>query len=416
MYLGIEHEYEVSRHGQAVDFRNLVHHLALGQHHLDPGDPYAYRLDSGAVLTCDKDELEIALPPVPVAPGFAAVASSHAAATRAKVASILPAGSSMRGYSTHLSVSTPDCINRRVARLYTETFAPALMLLLDRRDSPGLLVRPRPSRTELGGEFAAGTTLRAVAEFAVGSIRACQAAVAGDRSARAALPPRLSVDLRMDERRFGWFVGRDAFGPDLYADGREAGLRRLDGGAVSAQEHLELAWQAARGMLEVASGPDDLSVVDRLVAGDLPLPSESDGGDLDAIQRDPVRSTYGEVLGPKSRPGFDLAPVMATWDLTVFVVLDTARSRQAFACVPSPERDRFLAGLARGDLDRVINDYLRRRPRGRRLHRLGQTRSFALFDELGPRARLLPRERPLGTGWLRGLRPGTVPATNRRRF
>ena len=47
----------------------------------------------------------------------------------------------------------------RYARLYTETFAAALMLLMNRDDSPGLLVRPRPGRAELCGEFTGSQAL-----------------------------------------------------------------------------------------------------------------------------------------------------------------------------------------------------------------------------------------------------------------
>ena len=71
----------------------------------------------------------------------------------------------------------PAKLNDRVCRLYAETFAADLMLLMNRIDSPGLLVRPRPGRTELCGEYIEDEPLAAAAAFVAGSTRACAAAV-----------------------------------------------------------------------------------------------------------------------------------------------------------------------------------------------------------------------------------------------
>src|SRR5580658_279588 len=78
--VGLEHEYRVHVGGIPVDFRTLVHRIELGQRHLDPADPNAYRLASGAALTADEEEAEIALAPIVVAPGF----GSRVAATAAE--------------------------------------------------------------------------------------------------------------------------------------------------------------------------------------------------------------------------------------------------------------------------------------------------------------------------------------------
>lgn len=93
------------------------------------------------------------------------------------------------------------------------------MLLMDRIDSPGLLVRPRPGRTELCGEFLEDEPLAAVAAFVAGSTRACAAAVRRP-GGRTALPPRLDVRLARAVHRYGWYVDRRAFGTDLHAAGR----------------------------------------------------------------------------------------------------------------------------------------------------------------------------------------------------
>ena len=64
--VGLEHEYRVIDGDKKLDFRAVIHSLDLGQPRLDPADPYAYRLATGAKLTCDKEEAEIATPPIPI--------------------------------------------------------------------------------------------------------------------------------------------------------------------------------------------------------------------------------------------------------------------------------------------------------------------------------------------------------------
>lgn len=39
--VGLEHEYQLRRDGQAVDFRDLIHGLAVPGRRLDPGDTNA---------------------------------------------------------------------------------------------------------------------------------------------------------------------------------------------------------------------------------------------------------------------------------------------------------------------------------------------------------------------------------------
>lgn len=44
-------EFTVRDGERRVDFRTVVHRLALGRRHLDPDDPNAYRLPSGSVVS-----------------------------------------------------------------------------------------------------------------------------------------------------------------------------------------------------------------------------------------------------------------------------------------------------------------------------------------------------------------------------
>lgn len=394
LLFGVEHEFRVLSDTGGVDFREVIHDLALGQPNLDPADPNAYRLPSGAAVTCDGAEAEIALPPTPIGPGFAVEVAQRARVERAALLGRLPDGMRLEGCSTHLSVSLPDVLTKRACQLYATTFAPALMLLMDRRESPGLLVRPRPGREELGGEYIDGEPLVAAALFAVGSVRACRDAVAADDERRA-LPPQLSVRVEPALERFGWYVDRTAFGGDLYADGRSAALRATDGQELTAQAHLEGCWEIAREALEGLAMPEELAVVGNIVAGVRPLPTERAIDDPAAppLSRAPLPpSPYGSALGARERPSFEIAPVMVTWDLAVFMILDRRRTRRAFAAVPGAHLGDFVGDLDSGGLDREIAAYLGGRPRGRRLESRAQTLVPGFFDELGPRLALLPPE------------------------
>jgi hypothetical protein len=168
--LGLELEYTArSKLSGRVHFGSMIHHLSLDGSALDPGDPNAYRCTWGGVVTSDGAEAEIATPPVATRPGFTAELRVWAQTGEAALRTALPSGFELDGYSAHVSAAMPAKFNDQVCRLYAETFAAGLMLLTDRTDSPGLLVRPRPGRAELCGEFVSGQTLSAAAAFVAGT-------------------------------------------------------------------------------------------------------------------------------------------------------------------------------------------------------------------------------------------------------
>ncbi len=393
--LGLEHEYRLLRDGQPIDFRELIHELPVPGRRLDPGDNNAYRCASGLALTCDDGDAEIASPPVRLQPGFSRLLEGWAAHGRDELLRLLPEGIEARGYSTHLSASMPDELSDRVCDLYARTFAPALMLILDRADSLGILVRPRPGRLELCGEYASEARLGAAAAFVAGSARACAAAANGEEAAL--LPPRLSLRPVPANGRYGLYVGRRAFGFNLYEQGRQALLPREGGGAtIRAQEHLELAWQAARAALGGDTDAADLETADRIVAGSLPLGIEEPPAEYGAwVGWRPTSPTFGGVLKSWRRPDFSASAVIATWDFTVVAL--QGRQRTAYACVPRHHLPSFLRRLETGHLDTVVERYLASPSAGRILETRHQTGEPGLWDEVGSPQRLLAPERdPLG--------------------
>ncbi len=267
--VGLEHEFRLVDGSAPVDFRRLIHTLPIEGVRADPSDPNAYRCTWGGAITCDGAEAEIAIPPVEVTPGFVHRALEYGERGEAYLRELV-AGLHLDGYSSHISVSFAGRNDRVASRRYAETFAPALMLLMDRASSPGLLVRPRPSRLELCGEYVSGVAARAAVAFAVGSVRALTRA---NRGALAAL--RVRVDLVPAVERYGIYVDRRAFGPDLYDQGRRALLQTHAGTQRLAQQQLELAWTLARESLANDVGNRDLEMADRMVSGELALPCEA---------------------------------------------------------------------------------------------------------------------------------------------
>jgi hypothetical protein len=334
---GVEHEYEVrDAAGAVVDFRTTADELDLGRR-LDPGDPHAHRGPWGGVVTADGREAEVVSPPVPVGPSAPDAVHAYVAAGRAHLDAHLPEGATLTGYSTHISTAVPDGVVPRVATLVVRHLSPALMLLLDRRTSPGLLIRPRPGRLEVCGEFAHGRTLRIAVAVVVAAGRLCEAG-------RDGLPPRLLLRTERSKQRFGTYVDRSAFGPDLYADGRAAVLRRR-GGTIRAGEHLAEVVALLDDRLLLAD--DDRAALHAVVAGDLPLPCEED-----SLADDGPRVAVEPLdLGPRQVGDVSVEFEHATW-WTYVVKLSGTRDR--WLTVPRTWLGSFLARLDDGSLDEVL--------------------------------------------------------------
>ena len=255
---------------------------------------------------------------------------------------------------------------------------------------------------ELGGEFVDGDRLVIAAIFAIGSARACQGRLTR-RARRADFPDTLRVALQHDDQRYGWFVSRTSFGTELYLAGRDALLGCRGGRSISAQGHLERCWTTARATLVGDLDEAELGLVDRVVSGKEPLPAarpSSVEGETAwppsgrRATKDPVADAFGLAARAWSRPGYDLAPVMLTWDRAVFVVSDATRERLAFAHVPAPMLTSFTGQLKAGVLDETIRSYLAVPGGRRRLDNAIAARSEpALYDQLAPRAHLLVPER-----------------------
>ncbi len=329
--VGIEQEFEIWRGPERIDFRELIHRLSVAGVRLDPGDVNAYRLRSGLALTCDEMEAELASPPIVIRAGFAPETVAAAALARETLAGLLPAGYSLKGYSTHLSVSWPGPPDAGAAERYARTYGPLFGLVIDRKDSLGIYVRPRPGRLELCGEFVEGERLASVAAFAVGTVLA---------AARGDFPPELALELLPGQERFGFRVRREACGRDLYAGGRRGVAPLAAGGDAPVESLLRGACAAGRTALAHAGCFEEAREIEAIAAGTSPL----------GVEAGPEPPTAAPGL--LHDRGFELArtpaltPILATWDFAVFRANHSAEAR--FLSVPAhalPVLYEALAGV-----------------------------------------------------------------------
>ena len=406
--LGVEHEYRVYDGDQQVDFERLLPSLRVDGLRIDPTDPNAYRTAWGGIVTADGREAEIATPPVLLRPGCTSELEWRTAAAHESLLALLPHELRLDGYSTHLNVEVDDDEVVAAGRLFVRHFAPSMMLLLDRPSSPGLLVRPRCGRLELGGEYINGAHLRAAATFAAAASLTCVSAMRSSAT-RPHLPTRVRTRVRPSNIRAGWYVDRRAFGPDLYVHGRrtplQAGHRRL----WLAQDHLVDAWTSARPAIEPVLDTAELSLVDEVVDGRRALPLECDLSVVDApgsFEDD----AFARAVHTRTRPGFVVEPAAIAWHAVAFRLRGR---RDGIACIPRADLDEFLHALDAGDVDETIHRFLASPPQGRVLRDSMQTSRPGLFDELASPGAVAPPERLPGRPRLHG-RGGGTPRDSRR--
>jgi hypothetical protein len=355
--IGVEREYRIDDPAGAVDARTLWPTLSGLGAALDPGDPNARRGSWGGVVTVDGAEAEVVTPPVPLQPGCTHVAGDLAATGTRFLQRMLPPGLALRGYSTHVNVEVDDRIVVGVARLVAGRLALPLMLALDRSDSPGLLVRPRRGRLEIGGEFACGTQLRAAVGLAVGITLLAESALGARRLTRL-LPSLPRPEVVPARERYGFYIDRCAFGPDLYLAGRDTVLRTRRG-MITGGDALRAAWRAARPRAETVLDCDELEGVDAVVDRSRPIPLE-DPEHLDLTGPDPQHAPP-RSYAPRRRGPVLVTVESATWWRALLRV-DNPRGT-CWVTVPGRALDTTLEAIDQGCLDDALTDLAAPGPR-----------------------------------------------------
>lgn len=303
---------------------------------------------------------------------------------------MLPLRYDLTGYSTHLSVELPDALTAHVAHLFAQSFAPALMLLMDQRDTPGLLCRPRPGRLELGGDYAKGDDLRAALLMALGGVLACVARI--EREPRGAVfPPLVRVAAEWGVDRFGWYVERTAFGADLYASGRRTMLQRRSRRRrrIEAQQQLEACWRSAERALGELISSEERRLMEARITGAVELPCEHEVDEAPEYEWSAPRpSPHGLAARSWRRPRYDVEAVAATWD---FCVLRIRGARDLYLNVPRADFETVGCELDEGLLDARVNEGLAGAG-ARTLSRAEQTTKLGFYDVLDGWVSLAARE------------------------
>jgi hypothetical protein len=359
--VGLEHEFAVAREGKRVDFRKLIHPIDLPGRAIDPGDKYAYRLETGAVVTCDDAEAEAATPPVALEPGWATALREWATSAATSLIRAVP-DASLSGWSTHLSVSADTAHVAQACGLFSRTFAPALMMLMEQRNGEGLLMRPRWCRLEFGGDYVSGAALSAATAMAAGGALVCLDVARGQQSKRA-LPPAVKVDVTPAVERYGWFVDRKAFGFDLLEQGRQALFRREYFGSIGAQRQLEVAWAVAREAIVAVSSEHDLSAADAMVAGDRALPLEQQPNRAPMVAEPSVARKHplGSAVALRTEGDLEVSAIAVTWD---YVVFGLSGAENGVWAVPRRDLPEAIARIREGDVSPMLAEYRRDEPLG----------------------------------------------------
>ncbi len=400
--VGIEHEYAVFEAGHQLDMAKAIHQLSIDGLPIHPTNPNIYLTRLGTALMADGLVAEVAIPPVDVRAGFTGAAERWTAVGRQQLIAAAPGR--IEGGSTHISVGVDPSLNNRISTIYARSFSAPTMLLMDQQTSPGLLVRPRPGRTELCGEYLTGNALRVALAFATTAVIAIELRL---RTGKQTLPPYLDVVLEPARRRYGWYIDRVAFGDDLYCHGRDARLLLAGGSAVTAGEFLIRTWELLRPVARTVLSTEELRLVDGTVDGRDPLPLEGRDQFSPPITTATEPHVLGKAMASFERPGFTLLPARATWD---WVVYSASNGREcAVLHIPRSHLGRFLQLLECGRLDRSVEEHLSASRQGQVLASHSQTSTPGLFDSIEAGPALLPHDRyGIGDGPVSQVRPGKV--------
>jgi hypothetical protein len=369
--VGVEHELQLWRGHEQVDFRQWIATLAGTIRPLDPGDPRARRLPSGVAVTADGREAELATPPLPVDDGAADRTDQLLRTERTELRDRAAAYGvdGVTGFSTHLNVSVPDdevvAIGHRLAR----TCLTSLAALTEPPGSMGVFVRPRRGRLEVGCDYVEGWRLIAALEL----LTACVEGLASGSSGPTGPAPRLMPS----REKFGWFLSPQQ---------------------VAEPDSVERLWEWARPWAE-RLGLD----VARLDSELYPVRRPSDEDDCTFGRTGPAAA--GTATQPRA---VGRAIAAETEWLTWHHVVWRFRHRSGHTCravVPAWLESSFLTGLADGahdlDLSRMLRPSVAHR-------------SLLVSAQLGPEIQWFHEVRPGALVPAERLPDGSLPRVSRR--
>lgn len=319
--LGVEQEFDLLRGHEAVDFRRLftrvlAHTRSVPFRNCDS----AAIIDAGYMLACDGWEAEFATAPVRSDGDGCLRLAREASRCRAHTLRLLARSGvrQVRGYSTHLSIGVPIGTESEIASAFASSVAPALILLMEARQSPGLLIRPRRGRLEIGSEYVDGERqLAAAIVFLTGAVEA----YLHNPSLWGQFPRVRLKKWEPANIRPGIYLPHNAFGESVHELGRAARLELVSGEKVTAGEVLgdcaELALRALNGQVSEGAGRALRRAAQQ--RGSLQIEREADPG---VIRRRAVHSfaaeaqTLRDLMSARGRMG--VTPAFVDWEGVAF--------------------------------------------------------------------------------------------------
>ena len=374
--IGVAHRLCLWHDQDRVDVRSVIDRFATGSGPLDPADPVARRLPSDSTLSVEGDEAVLASPPVPIGPGVPEQIDDLLRDERTGLRDNASAYgvTGVSGSATCLSISVPDESVVGVGLTFVESCLLALATVVEPATSPGLLVRPRRGRLEIGGGYVEGSDLVAGLTLLAACIRGLL---------DGGFPPRNGTpDVVPSRELYGWFA--------------PARTQPDDDAALAAVWTWARPWARAQGL--------DPGPVDELVSGSRALRRHT--------AADPAHCSWGtQTSGDRPRRagrrelpnGLHADPEWLTWHHAVWLIRD-AGGHECHAVVPLDQEDSFLAQLDAGRLDVALDRMLHRRTPRRRLTAHAEIDEAVLWHDVHPAA-LVPVERHLD---------GSLPRVSRR--
>lgn len=354
--IGVEQEFDLFSGESYLDFRRLFPQVVARTRSV----PFrncdsAVILDAGYMLACDGREAEFATAPVDWHGDGCLSLAREAVRCRLHMLRLLKESGVPRvsGYSTHLSVSVPIGREWEIARAFAKTVGPALILLMEARQSPGLLIRPRRGRLEIGSEYLDDERQIAAAILLLtGAVRA----YLQDPSLWRQYPRVRLKRWEAANIRPGIYLPHDAYGESLHERGRAAPLELTNGEQITAGKILESCAELSLCALK--------GQVSRSAARTLQRAVRKVGSLQIEQQRDPAviksRSSYRSASQAKTlirlaSGSRDVTPAFVDWegaafswngkDVPLILGIPWSGLPQFFAAAEKKQIPEFIASL-----------------------------------------------------------------------
>ena len=382
LLLGIEQEYDLFSGGRQLDFRTIFSRVIAQTHSI----PFRYCdnaaiLDAGYVIASDGQEAELATVAISSRnDGCLRLAHEVSRCRRHMLLLLEKVGvGEVRGYSTHLNISVPIGRELEMASALSKTVAPALILLMESRQSPGMLIRPRRGRLEIGSEYIDDEKqLTAAAVFLTGVVHI----YLHNELVWNLFPQLRLIHAEEANIRPGIYLPRNAFGDSLHDLGRTALVELESGEQITAGEILK---RSVDLVLTELNGQINEHIRNTLrefaqQEGLLPIEEGSPSGIISKpIPHSPASEAKNLKMLVSAPDKLGVMPRFVDWEGVAFSW--SKANDPPIVGVPWAHLPLFFEAARNNDITRVIPG---QKPVGQVLNSLDQLQSPQAYKEVDP--------------------------------